>query len=231
MIGRALDAFEPVPEWRRRARRQARALATSTVVLLVAVGLLLGFDRPLVRPGGASPAFAGNALVRTVHDTTVVCTTPVVAGRHAFDVFFSPAYARSRTPAFFGVASGRHAMIGVVARRLEAPPTTSGSWIWPALPSTNAGISLKRGGCGRTNAHVPLARSRLPGPPIRYDHYHHCILNGRLLIRARVVRDGTGFRAALAVRIERTRQPIAFATIARDETGGVYISNRCTLTS
>jgi hypothetical protein len=216
---------------RRRARGQTRALATATVVLFVAVGLVLGFDSPLVLAGGGSSAFASNRLVRTVQERTVMCNTPVDAGRHTFQVFFSPAYARSGTPAFLGVASRRYTMIGVVARKLQAPPTTSGGFIWPALPSTNAGVSVTRGHCAQTNAHVPLARSGLPGPPVRYDHYHHCILDGRLLIRARAVRDGNGFRAELAVRIARTRRPIAFATIARDGTGGVYISNRCTLTS
>jgi hypothetical protein len=199
-------------------------------VLFAVVGLALRFDSPFVRAGAAS-ALAGNAAARAVNDTTVICSSPVVAGAHAFDVLFSPAFARSGTPAFLGVASGRYAMVGVVARKLDAPPTTSGGFIWPALPSTNAGISVSRGHCARTSAHVPLARSGLPGPPVRFDHYHHCILGGRLLIRARSVRDSDGFRAALAVRIARTRRPIAFGTIARDGSGGVYINPRCTLTS
>jgi hypothetical protein len=126
-------------------------------------------------------------------------------------------------------------MVGVVARNLLArgqlePPLVSGR-LWPALPSARAGISVEQGHCSRTKVRVPLARSGLPGPPVRYDHVHHCILNGRVFVRARAVSDGRGFSATVAVRIGRSREPIAFARIARDGTGAVYATSRCELRS
>jgi hypothetical protein len=234
-IGHALDALRAPPErpdffaelrrraeeeqaaGGRRARRQARALALAAAVLLVAVALLLGFGSPFVRAGGGSAAFASSGLVRTVQDTTVVCTTRTVSGAHAFDVQFSP---KALLPAFLTVGSDTYAMVGVVSAKMK-------TLVWPALPSYQQGVGVSRAHCRRTTERIPLARGALPGPAVRYNNQQHCILDGRVLIRARAVWDAGRFTGSLAVRLAGTRRPIAYGWIAPNGTGGLFISNRC----
>ena len=82
--------------------------------------------------------------------------------------------------------------------------------------------------CTRTRANVPLARTGLPGPPVRFQSDVACALAGRILVRARVVSEaGRVTRAELAVRTEKSGAPVAYARIDRDGDGVFYSSPRC----
>jgi hypothetical protein len=202
----------------RRARRQARALALAAAALLVAVGLLLGFGSPFVH-AGSSDALASGGLVETIQDTTVSCVSSTGSGAHAFDVFFWP---KQTTPAFLGVAGpGSYSMVSVVSSKI-------GVGLLPTLASYNRGVGVSRRHCRRISARVPLSRGSLPGPPTRYGAEGHCILDGRVIVRARAIWDGRGFSGMIAVRLASGPQ-VGFAWIRRDGTGGLYISNRCEL--
>jgi hypothetical protein len=64
--------------------------------------------------------------------------------------------------------------------------------------------------------------------PVGYEQFPDCLLRGRVLVRARAVLDGRRVtRAELAVRMERTRLPIAYTRINRDGSGAFYVSPHC----
>lgn len=82
--------------------------------------------------------------------------------------------------------------------------------------------------CRATKAGVTLSSRGLPSPPVRFIHRTDCAFAGRVLIRARVVSDGSRVtRAELAVRMEKSGAPIAYVRIDRDGSGASYAPPRC----
>jgi hypothetical protein len=63
---------------------------------------------------------------------------------------------------------------------------------------------------------------------VRFQSDVACALPGRVLVRARVVSEGRRVtRAELAVRMESSRAPVAYARIDRNGNGAFYSSPRC----
>ena len=82
--------------------------------------------------------------------------------------------------------------------------------------------------CTRSRVNVPLSRQGLPGPPVRLESDVACALPGRILVRARVISEGSRVtRAELAVRMEKSGAPVSYARIDRDGYGVSYSSPRC----
>jgi hypothetical protein len=233
-IGKALDALEPpdertdfFTELRERAHEQEAAasrrarmwkvgMMAVTTSSFAATGLLLALGSPFVQRAAAGDAgLAISELVSTIQDTTVVCETTTQAGARVTTVGFAPRRdgPTAKLPAILSVSSSTWGLVGVNAATID--------------PNNKIGIYVSPEHCKRTNARVPLARSGLPGPPIRWATGQRCIGTGRVLVRARAVWDRGGFVGYLAVRGSRTRKPIAFGAIRRDGTGSLYSSGAC----
>lgn len=82
--------------------------------------------------------------------------------------------------------------------------------------------------CRLSTSIVPLTSRGLPGPPVGFEQQAECRLPGRVLVRARVVSSGSRVtRAELAVRMERSGVPIAYARIDASGSGAFWVSPRC----
>ena len=186
---------------------------------LIAAIVLLVVGSPLVARGRSGSAFAGNNVVRTVEDTTVVCTLPQLHGMSAVVLSYTANYTGSNGyPASLGAYSGA---------------TTSPSLVYVlSAPSgvQTKGVFVDRKRCARTRVSVPLTHPGLPGPPDQL-HTFTCLARGRLLIRARAVWDRRGLTASVAVRSYATRKPVAFGFIDRSGLGGLYTSRACVVNS
>ena len=186
---------------------------------LIAAIVLLVVGSPLVARGRSDSAFAGNNVVRTVEDTTVVCTLPELHGMSAFVLSYTANYTGSNGyPASLGAYSGA---------------TTSPSLVYVLSAPSRVqmkGVFVDRKRCARTNDSVPLTHPGLPGPADQL-HTFTCLARGRLLIRARAVWDRRGFAASVAVRSYATRKPVAFGFIDHSGLGGLYTSRGCVVNS
>lgn len=188
----------------------ALASLLAAVVLLVVGGPLLGRI-------GRDSASAGNSLVRTVQDLTVVCTVPELHGKSGLYLVYHPNFTGPDTyPALLNVSSG------------NANHSTALAYILSAtFQNQQKGVFVDRNRCHHTSTFVPLSHVGLPGPPDRL-HTFTCVARGQLLIRARAVWDRRGFAAAsIAVRSYATRKLVAFGFLNRTEFGGLYTSRGC----
>jgi hypothetical protein len=84
-VGHLVDSVE-------RARVRMRVLGGVTVASLLAAVVVFFVSSPLVGRVGAAPAFAGSSLVRTIQDSTVVCTVPELHGKSDFHIYYSRNY-------------------------------------------------------------------------------------------------------------------------------------------
>jgi hypothetical protein len=188
-----------------------RVLGGVTVAsLLAAVIVLVG--SPFVGRVGGDSAFAGNSLVRTVQDSTVVCTVPELHGKSDFHLFYTRNFTGPSTyPASLNVWNGK----------------TQLAWILSAtFQNQKKGVFVDEKRCRHTSTFVPLSHAGLPGPPDRL-HSFTCFTRGRLLIRARGVWDRRGFAAAIAVRSYATGKLVAYGFINHTGGGGLYTSRGC----
>jgi hypothetical protein len=193
-----------------------RVLGGVTVASLVAAVVLLIVDSPFVGRVGGDSAFAGNSLVQTVQDSTVVCTVPELHGKSGFLLGYSPNFTGPSTyPASLDVYTGNANHSTVLAFILSA-----------TFQNQQKGLLVDRKRCRDTSTFVPLSHVGLPGPPDRL-HSFTCLARGQLLIRARAVWDRRGFAASVAVRSYATRKPVAFGFINRTGFGGLYTSRGC----
>jgi hypothetical protein len=155
-----------------------------------------------------------------VDDRTVVCVTQVVAGVRKFSASFWPRIPPADTLPE-GLAASASVSSGLFGSR-DAALVSVG-----AGPRAQASVSVGPR-CTRTRVKVPLSRRGLPGPPVRFQSDVGCALPGRILVRARIISEaGRVTRAELAVRMERSGEPVAYARIERDGYGVFYSSPRC----
>jgi hypothetical protein len=183
-----------------------------TVGSVLAAVVLLIVGSPFVGRVGGDSAFAGNSLVQTVQDSTVVCTVPELHGRSDFYFVYSPKFTGPNIiPASLTVLNGKTGL--VVIRSAE-------------YAGQNKGIVVDRNRCRDTSIFVPLSHAGLPGPPDQL-HAFTCLARGQLLIRARAVWNRRGFAASIAVRSYATRKPVAFGFLNRTGFGGLYTSRGC----
>jgi len=165
---------------------------------------------------GSDPAFAGNSLVQTVQDSTVVCTVPELQGRSDFHIYYSrttpgKSPGPSTYPATLDVFNGK----------------TPLAWILSAtFQNQQKGVFVDQKRCRRVSTFVPLTDAGLPGPPDQL-HAFTCLVRGQLLIRARAVWNRRGFAASIAVRSYATRKPVAFGFLNHTGFDGLYTSHGC----
>jgi hypothetical protein len=181
------------------------------LAILGAVGLLVAV---------AGTAHGESSAPTRVDDRTVVCVTQIVAGVRKFNASFSPRIPPADTLPE-GLAASASVSSGLFGSRDAALVSISGG------PKAQARVSVGPR-CTRTRANVPLSTKGLPGPPVRFQSDVACALPGRILVRARVVSEGGRVtRAELAVRMEKSVVPVAYALIDRDGDGVFYSSPRC----
>jgi hypothetical protein len=193
-----------------------RVLGGVTVasVLAAAVGLVVG--SPFVGRVDGESAFAGNSLVETAQDSTVVCTVPELHGKSGFLLGYTPNFTGPSTyPASLDVYTGNANHSTVLAFILSA-----------TFQNQQKGLLVDRKRCRDTSTFVPLSHVGLPGPPDRL-HGLTCLARGQLLIRARAVWGRRWFAASVAVRSFATRKPVAFGFLNRTGFGGWYTSRGC----
>ena len=183
-----------------------------TVASVLGAVVLLIVSSPFVGRVGSDSAFAGNTLVPTVQDMTVVCTVPELHGRSDFSLAYSPNFTGPSTyPASLGMSNGK----------------TGLAWIlFATVRGQQKGVFVDQKRCRDSSAAVPLGHAGLPGPPDGL-HTFTCKARGQLLIRARAVWNGRRFAASIAVRSYTTRKAVAFGFINHTRFGGLYTSRAC----
>jgi hypothetical protein len=208
-VGHVADAVE-------RARVRMHILGGVTVASLIAAAIALVLASSFVGRVGGDPAYAGNSLVRTVQDSTVICTVPELHGKSGFNIYSTRNYTGPSTyPASLNVSTG-NAYHGAAL-----------AWILSAtFQNQQKGVFVDQKRCRHTSTLVPLTHAGLPGPPDQL-HAFTCLARGQLLIRARAVWDRRGVAASIAVRSYATRKPVALAFINRTGDGGLYTSRGC----
>jgi hypothetical protein len=198
------------------AKVRMRVLGGVTVASLLAAVVLLAVGSPFVGRVEGDSAFAGNRLLRTVQDSTVVCTVPELHGKSGFFLSYSPNFTGPNTyPASLGVLTGNANHSTAVAFILSA-----------TYQNQQKGLFVDQKRCRQVSTFVPLSHAGLPGPPDRL-HGFTCLARGQLLIRARAVWNRRGFAASIAVRSYVTRKPVAFGFINHSGFGGLYTSRGC----
>jgi hypothetical protein len=194
-----------------------RVLGGVTVASLLTAVVLLIVGSPFVGRVGGDSAFAGDSLVQTVQDLTVVCTVRELHGRSGFLLSCSADFTGPLgIPASLDVYTGNANHSTVLAFILSATENQN----------NQKGVSVDQNRCRNTSTFVPLTHTGLRGPPDRL-HGFTCLARGQLLIRARAVWDRRGFAASIAVRSYATRKPVAFGFINRTGFGGLYTSRGC----
>ena len=190
-----------------------RVLGRVTVASLLAAIVLLVVGSALVGRVEGDSAFAGDRLVRTVQDLTVVCTVRELRGMSGFLLSYTPNFTGPSTyPASLSMLSGKTGLAWILSATFE---------------NQEKGVFVDRKRCRDTSTFVPLSHAGLPGPPDQL-HTFTCIARGRLLIRARAVWDRRGFAAAsIAVRSYATRKLVAFGFVNHSGFGGLYTSRGC----
>jgi hypothetical protein len=81
-----------------RAKVRMRVLGGVTVAWQLAAAIVLVVGSALVGRVGGDSAHAGNSLVRTVQDSTVVCTVPELHGRSDFHIHYTRNFTGLSTP-------------------------------------------------------------------------------------------------------------------------------------
>lgn len=186
----------------------------------------------------AMAAERGDGAPSRIVDRTLLCTLVApLGGARELDVAASPTYNDNfrnfTVPAEIGVGSGR-VLAGSVADRSNRVFVRARldqlEGVGRSLPP---GVYASTRSCSRTNASVPLSARGLPGPPVEFEKNLECKLGGRVLVRVRAVLHSSAawrrlqggyagarasvVEAAVAVRTQRGRRPVAF--IELDRTG------------
>ncbi len=188
----------------------------------------------------ASIGSGTSAPSRTV-DRTFVCTPLLAGGARELDLWASPprddpwtipAYLVART----GTTLPSEDLVYVRAR-------TQGKIGWTSPFSGPGGVYAHSRRCSPARASVALSSKGLPGTPTGWYSPVSCTLRGRVLVRVRALlsapagwgRAGPLFQgarkdvleASLAIRSERTGEPLAFMTLNRAGETRLWSSSRC----
>lgn len=180
-------------------------------------------------------------------DRTFVCTPMAFGGVRDLDLRANPTNTDPRTiprtiPAYLIVRTGTSAWdtnLVFVRSRVHDGSNLAGA---PEAGPGGAYASARR--CAPSSRRVSLEVANLPGPPVTYYSTATCPLAGRVLVRVRAVltkpanwRRATAvflgasrpvIEASLAVRSERTGEPLAFMQVDKAGKTRLWTANRCT---
>lgn len=190
----------------------------------------------LVAIGSSTPAAS------RIVDRTFACTPIAYGGVRDLDLWASP----PRTDPWIITAY-------LVARTGTTLPETDlvfvrasaqGKIGWTTPYPGPAGMYANARRCAPSRANVPLSSNGLPGPPAGWFSEATCSLRGRVLVRVRAVlaapaewrrADKTFLgaqkrvvEASLAIRSERTGEPLAFMQVDKVGKTRLWTSSRCT---
>jgi hypothetical protein len=195
-----------------------------------------------------APTAAGEGAPSRVVDRTFRCTpAPLFGGLREFEVTVKPAGSLGSggrsddvSPGYVSIGSGPAS--GAFDDLVFARSRVEERGVAPGNPFP-AGVYVDAGRCARARASLPLSAKGLPGPPVRFDTDADCELRGRVLVRLRAVLEAPtlwgraarpyfGARrnvveAALAIRSERSRRPIAFAELDSAGKTRLWVSSNC----
>jgi hypothetical protein len=190
----------------------------------------------------AEPAGTGAGAPSRIVDRTFVCTPVATYGglrdlnldawppRDSSGVRFA-AYIAARSGPF-----GPGAELAIVRARSQAFIRP-----WESAP----GVYSAARRCVAKRVSVPLTPRGLPGPPVLWGKEAECAIRGRVLVRVRAVLQspaswreradrwgyvgvrGNVVEAALAVRSERTRKPIALIELDRAGKTRLWVAPGC----
>lgn len=185
---------------------------------------------------------SGTAAPSRIVDRTFACTPMIAfAGARDLDLWASPPRTSPWTiPAYLVARTGTTLpgsdLVYVRAR-------TQGKIGWTTPFPGPAGVYANARRCLPASASVPLSSTGLPGPPAGWYSRVSCALRGRVLVRVRARltepaewrRAAAGFEgaqkrvleASLAIRSERTREPLAFMTLNRAGETRLWSSQAC----
>jgi len=188
----------------------------------------------------AASGSSTSAPSRTV-DRTFACTPLLAGGARVLDLWASPprddpwtipAYLVART----GTSLPSSDLVYVRAR-------TQGKIGWTSPYPGPGGVYAHARRCSEVRATVPLSSKGLPGLPTGWYSPISCALRGRVLVRVRALlaapaewrRASALFRgaqrpvleASLAIRSERTGEPLAFMTLDGAGQTRLWSSSRC----
>ena len=188
----------------------------------------------------ASIGSGTSAPSRTV-DRTFACTPLLAGGGRELDLWASPPRTDPWTiPAYLVARTGTtlpsEDLVYVRAR-------TQGKIGWTSPFSGPGGVYAHSRRCSPARASVALSSKGLPGTPTGWYSPVSCTLRGRVLVRVRALlsapagwgRAGPLFQgarkdvleASLAIRSERTGEPLAFMTLNRAGETRLWSSSRC----
>ncbi|MBA2296394.1 MAG: hypothetical protein H0W16_14860 [Actinobacteria bacterium] len=190
--------------------------------------------------GLAATGSGTTAPSRTV-DRTFACTPLLAGGGRELDLWASPPRSAIWTiPAYLVARTGTtlpsEDLVYVRAR-------TQGKIGWTSPFSGPGGVYAHSRRCSPARASVALSSKGLPGTPTGWYSPVSCTLRGRVLVRVRALlsapagwgRAGPLFQgarkdvleASLAIRSERTGEPLAFMTLNRAGETRLWSSSRC----
>jgi hypothetical protein len=189
----------------------------------------------------------GAAAARIV-DRTLVCTLVApLGGARDLDVAASPTYnddfRNFTVPAQIGVSSGRVLAGSAADRSNRVFVRARLDQLEGVGRSVPPGVYVSTRSCSRTSASVPLSSRGLPGPPVEFEKEVECALRGRVLVRVRALLQSSAawrpvpggyagarasvVEAALAVRTQQGRRPVAFMQLGRTGTTKLWTAGSC----
>jgi hypothetical protein len=199
---------------------------------------ILSLAAATVAAVAAMPAERGGGAPSRIVDRTLVCTlTAPLGGTRDLDLAVSPTYnddfRNFTVPAHIGVGSGRVLAGSVADRSNRVFVRARLDQLEGVGRSVPPGVYASTRSCSRTSASVPLSSRGLPGPPVEFEKNVECKFGGRVLVRVRALLQSSAawrrvqggyagarasvVEAAVAVRTQRGRRPVAF--IKLDRTG------------
>ncbi|MEX0807613.1 MAG: hypothetical protein WD044_02690 [Dongiaceae bacterium] len=190
---------------------------------------------------GLAATGSGSSAPSRIVDRTFACAPIAYGGVRDLDLWASP----PRTdpwiiPAYLVIRTGTTLPdTDLVFVRVRA----QGKIGWTSPQEGPSGVYASARRCTPARAAVPLSSKGLPGPPAGWFSEVNCSLRGRVLVRVRALLaapaewqrvDGSYFgaqkridEASVAVRSERTGEPLAFMQVDKAGKTRLWTASRC----
>jgi hypothetical protein len=190
---------------------------------------------------GLGAAGSGSSAPSRIVDRTFACTPIAYGGLRDLDLWASPPRTNPWTiPAYLVARTGTTLpdtdLVFVRAR-------AQGKIGWTSPQEGPAGVYASARRCAPSRATVPLSSKGLPGPPAGWFSEVTCSLRGRVLVRVRALlaapaewrRASNAYfgaqkridEASVAVRSERTGEPLAFMQVDKAGKTRLWTASRC----